>query len=141
MSRLAGMLTQQSGQAAIELVFTREKGLATVQGHIKTELKLKCQNCLETLIWPVDKQFKLGIVSSLDAANRLPDEYEPLLVEENPIPLVDIIEEELLLNIPAFPKHQQACVALEPSMLIPKKTQLHRDNPFSVLANFKKTGD
>jgi uncharacterized protein len=141
MDRLGDILTQYSGQVAIDLVFYKDKGQAAVKGHVETELMLNCQNCLETMIWSIDKQFKLGIVASADAVDRLSDEYEPLLVEGETISLVEMIEDELLLNIPAFPKHQQACVRRETTKIKPEKRHSGRETPFSVLAKLKNTGD
>jgi uncharacterized protein len=87
----------------------------------------------------------LGIVTSIDQANRLPEGYEPLLVEEGKIPLKNIIEDEILLILPTFPKHQPSC--LVPNTDNNNVDSLVNDessspeNPFSILAKLKHTGD
>ena len=106
LDRLAKILANDSGTISIDLFFGREGRLAKVEGHIETVLELECQNCLEAVKWPIDCNIKLGIVTTIDQANRLPEEFEPLMVQEEKILLKNIIEDEILLNLPAFPKHQ-----------------------------------
>ena len=87
LDRLAEMLADNSGTVAVKLVFGREGRLATIEGRITASLAVQCQNCLEVMYWPVDCKIKLAIVSSLDEADKLPEDYEPLLVRDKKIPL------------------------------------------------------
>jgi uncharacterized protein len=145
LDRLANMLTNDSGAVLVDLFFGREGRLAKVEGHIEAVLELECQNCLEALIWPIDCEIKLGIVTSIDQANRLPEEYEPLIIDEEKTPLKKIIEDEILLNLPAFPKHQHNCIIKKnnniSASLLENDKPSFSENPFSVLAKFKNTGD
>ena len=145
MDRLAEMLVSDAGTISVDLLFGREGRLAKIEGHIEAVLGLECQNCLEAVEWPINCFIKLGIVTSIDQANRLPEGYEPLLVEEGKILLKNIIEDEILLILPAFPKHQHDC-------FVPKfdnnsvdslvsDEQSSPENPFSILAKLKNTGD
>jgi uncharacterized protein len=142
LERVAGLLSNDDGTVSVKLFFGREGRLATIDGHISAVLALKCQRCLEPLEWSVSSDIKLGIVSTLERANNLPDDYEPLLlIEEGKIPLVSIIEDELLLILPSIPKHQDDCAA--PNMPNNKTTpllktvQATKENPFSKLADLK----
>lgn len=143
--RLADALADNAGTVAVSMAFEKRERLAVVEGHISSVLRLTCQNCLEAVDWPVDHDFKLGIVTSPDAAQLLPYSYEPLLVSEDKMPLRDIVEEELLLSLPAFPKHAESNCFINKNRLDaapPHKEGLVRsDNPFSVLAKLKNTGD
>jgi uncharacterized protein len=143
LERVASLLSNDVGNVSVKLFFGREGRLATIDGHISAVLALKCQRCLEPLEWPVSSDIKLGIVSTLERANNLPEGFEPLLfIEEGKIPLVNIVEDELLLILPSIPKHQGDCVA--PNMPINrpkpalKTVQATKENPFSILANLKK---
>jgi uncharacterized protein len=145
LDRLAKMLINDTGTVAVDLFFGREGRLAKVEGHIKAVLELECQNCLEAVDWPVDCTIKLGIVTSMDQANRLSEDYEPLMVEEEKILLKNIIEDEILLILPAFPKHQHSCFvqkidnnSVDPLVNDDKSSP---ENPFSILAKLKNTGD
>ena len=67
------------------------------------------------------------------------------MVEEGKIPLKDIVEDEILLILPAFPKHQDACfVPMFDNNSIDSLAndgQSSPENPFSILAKLKNTGD
>jgi uncharacterized protein len=145
LDRLANMLVDDSGTVSVDLFFSREGRLAKVEGHIETVLALQCQNCLEAVEWSIDCEIKLGIVTSIDQANRLPEEYEPLLVEEEKMPLKNIIEDEILLNLPAFPKHQHPCLVAiinnDTKKTVVFDEPSNPENPFSILAKLKNTGD
>ena len=140
--RMSDMLSDDTGNVVVKLLFGRRGKLATVEGHVSTVLRLKCQRCLEAVQWAVNSEFKLGVVSSLAHANNLPEGYEPLLLlDEEKILLKDIVEDELLLNLPDIPKHQEDCVAPNISNNKPetlsKIAQTSTENPFSVLADLK----
>ena len=145
LDRLAKILANDSGTISIDLFFGREGRLAKVEGHIETVLELECQNCLEAVKWPIDCNIKLGIVTTIDQANRLPEEFEPLMVQEEKILLKNIIEDEILLNLPAFPKHQHACFVSKTDNnklnTIVSDEPSSTENPFSILAKLKNTGD
>ncbi len=143
--RLSDVLFSDTGAVDVELFFGREGRLAKIEGQIGAVLELECQNCLQAVQWTVKNSIKLGIITSIAQADRLPEEYEPLLVDEGKILLKNIIEDELLLILPTFPKHQYDCLA---SKLGKNKTdfllneqQSPTENPFSILAKFKNTGD
>lgn len=145
LDRLRDVLSNDEGCVVIDLFFGREGRLAKIEGRIKAILSLECQNCLQALEWSVDNVVKLGIVSSIDQANQLPDDYEPLLVEEENILLKTLIEDELLLILPAFPKHRHNCFIPNStnnkldSLLVDEQSPI--ETPFSILAKLKNPGD
>ncbi|MEY3807610.1 MAG: hypothetical protein RI893_586 [Pseudomonadota bacterium] len=144
LDRLADLLFDDSGAVTVDLFFGREGRLAKIEGEIEAVFQLECQNCLQAVQYPVKSSIKLGIVMSIDQADRLPEEYEPLLVEEGKMPLKNIVEDELLLVLPAFPRHEHDCLAHKSNNkidLLPDKQQSAPENPFSILAKFKNTGD
>jgi uncharacterized protein len=145
LDRLADMLVNDAGAITVELFFGREGRLAKIEGYIAAVLELECQNCLEAVKWPIDCTIKLGVVTSIDQANRLPEDYEPLLVEEGKIPLKNIIEDEILLILPSFPKHQHTCFVpkFDNNNVVPLvgDEQSSPETPFSILAKLKNTGD
>ncbi|MFU8788035.1 MAG: YceD family protein [Methylobacter sp.] len=145
LDRLADMLFDDTGAVAVELFFGREGRLAKVEGQLETVLELKCQNCLQAVQWPVKHSVKLGVVTSIDQADRLLEDYEPLLVNgEERILLKNIVEDELLLILPTFPKHAYNCLAQEfvnKEDLLQNQQPSLPENPFSILAKLKNTGD
>ncbi len=141
--RLSAILAGTQGTVKFSLSFGKDGKTARLHGHLNTVLQLECRNCLKNVSWPVNSEFNLGIVSSSDEADLLPENYEPLLVQENRIRLMDIIEDELLLSAPAFPRHETNCAGLQLKDMNPqqKTDESKTNNPFSILAKLKNTGD
>jgi len=140
--RISEMLFDTEGAVLVDLYFSREGRLAKIEGEIVARLQLVCQNCLKALDWPVETAVHLGVVDSLEQVDRLPPNFEPLFVEEEKIPLKDIIEDELLLILPQYPKHPHSCPdqdtgSLAASHFSTERQQKRQDNPFSILTNLK----
>lgn len=140
--RLSELLYNDEGLVTIDLFFNREGRLAIVAGTIQADLQLKCQNCLEAVAWSVNHTVNLAVVHSIDEVNRLSEEYDPLLLEQNTLLLKDLVEDEILLSLPIYPKHQHSCFIETQN----NKTNLQEapsasENPFSILATLKHIGD
>jgi uncharacterized protein len=74
-------------------------------------------------------------------AARLPENYEPVMLEEDFISPVAIVEEELILNIPLIPMHNEAdCPHAENSAYYGAKEVEAEPSlkPFAGLAELKK---
>jgi uncharacterized protein len=140
MSRLHDVLLERDGAVDFELRFEKDGKIAAVSGIVQAALVLQCQCCLEAIAWPVKTRVKLAVVSSIDEADLLPESYEPLLLEGETMPLADIIQEELLLAIPAIPQHDNCAPALPPSQRKEAVSEApKRPNPFAILAELKKS--
>ncbi|CAG1021360.1 Large ribosomal RNA subunit accumulation protein YceD [Patescibacteria group bacterium] len=142
LKRLCELLYSDEGLVTVDLFFNREGRLAIVAGTIQAELQLKCQNCLEALAWSVNHTVNLAIVNSIDQVNRLSEDYDPLLLEQGTMLLKDLVEDEILLSLPIYPKHQHSCFVATDN----HKTNLSEEksastNPFSILATLKNIGD
>jgi uncharacterized protein len=135
LQRLAPLLASRQGDLAVHLDFgVDERHVRALRGSIEGTVTLVCQRCLKGLRFPVDLKFCLGIVSSEAEIDRLPDGYEPLLVSGEPIRSVDIVEDEVLLAIPAVPLHEQdgRCKIGYRNPSLPE-----RESPFAVLKKLK----
>lgn len=137
MERVRDAILNPDTPATLDLEFKREGRIATIVGNIEADLALSCQCCLDTLDWPVRCEVKLGVVRSIDESLLLPDDYEPLVVEESEgvVALADIVQDELLLALPAIPRH---AVCQPPGTESPPKAKASREHPFAVLAQLKK---
>lgn len=133
--RLAPLLASTSGEAAYELAFSRDaEGRAVIDCRVDAELALICQRCLAAMTRPVQARSRVAIVVGLDESADLPDGVEPLLVEDGVMTPTDLVEDELLLALPAVPRHApDACDANDVSS--PDMRQA--ENPFSILASLK----
>lgn len=141
-SRLRELLADDTGVIEIRLDFdVDELGVPIVTGRVSASLDLKCQRCLEPYAFPVDAQIALAWVKTAQEADKLPIRYEPYVVEETPLLLNDVIEDELLLALPQIPMHDEAdCPA---SKLLKQGNKVtdepeQKANPFAVLAKLKR---
>jgi len=143
MHRLKPLLVSETGEAQVELRFgVDEIGIRFLQGHVTTNLELECQRCLKTMTYPVNKEMLLGFVRSNHEAEHLPEEYDPHLVEQTPLALIDLIEDELILSLPHVPMHEREdCLVNEKQAPEPAQAatdELKQDNnPFGILATLK----
>lgn len=147
LTRLSGILLDDSGEVDIDFSFGKEGRVPVVEGQIKVNLVLECQSCLEQFVLSIDKHFKLGMVTSLDQADRLASDCEPLMIDTDKISLNELVEDELLLELPDFPRHPYVCFEQQDDdeviveEVIAEEEQAKPNNPFSVLAKLKNTGD
>jgi len=142
MQRLLPLLADDSGEVDVVLNFDiDELGVPFVKGHVKAKLNIACQRCLEPFDYPVEQDIILAWVRNDFEAERLPLRYEPYLVEEDPLMLKDVVEDELLLAIPNVPMHEEKdCPASE--WLAAQHQDAHSqqdedESPFSILAKLK----
>ncbi len=83
--------------------FFDRQGLLSIDIRVKAELPLQCQRSLETFMEAVDRRSRLVVIEDVADQESLPEEYEPVLVEDRRLALVDLVEEELLLAVPQVP--------------------------------------
>lgn len=147
LSRLEDLLLEPTGEVDVQLSFDKQGRHAFIDGTANALLIMQCQNCLEAVEVPVTAMIKLGIVTALEQVDRLPPGYEPLLIEAEKVLLKEIVEDELLLSLPPFPKHDFNCIKFEHNL--PDQVEVAEDvapsnpkkNPFAVLAKLKSTGE
>lgn len=144
--RVVDLLVNPEGGVHFELEFFRDvKRRSCVRGRVTATLELCCQRCLEPLAFQVDAAPLLGLVRGGDEAERLPQEYDPLIVEDGRIRPVELVEDELILALPQVPMHApgEACAkgALRQALVVApadEPAEEEADNPFRVLARLKK---
>lgn len=106
-SRLADFLTHLDGEVVVNLAFGQDdEHIPYVKGRLEACLPLECQRCLGRVDYHLALSINLSPVFSDAAGKKVPDRYEPLLLQEDQILLQDVIEEELLLSLPLAPKHE-----------------------------------
>jgi uncharacterized protein len=166
MPRLASMLYQDCGQndgqndgqnngvAEFELRFGHDDNAqACVLGHIDAALVVLCQRCLEPMSIHVRREVQLALVRSDDEAAALNAEYDPMLVGEEPISLVGLVEDEIILAMPNFSRHGSGECRMPSGAdtvnVSADDGQAHgsrhgdsagesgKDNPFSILESIK----
>tara|TARA_R110000868_G_scaffold42000_1_gene142525 strand:+ start:516 stop:1043 length:528 start_codon:yes stop_codon:yes gene_type:complete len=127
-------------RVAVNLHFgVDEQGVSYVKGHLQANLGLQCQRCLETFTYEIISDFALGLIKALDEDKSLPVQYEPAMVREGQLALRDLIEDELILNLPIIPRHEsESCNVKLPLAADSAWEQAKGDNPFQVLQTLKQ---
>jgi uncharacterized protein len=144
LQRLVPSLHATEGVVDVELSGTKEGRIRRLDGHLVTTLKMVCQRCLEPVTLPVEVRFRLGMVTSEEQAERLPEELEPLLITEPTLLLAELIEDELILALPIVALHpaDSACAARVPAAVQAEPEEPDekpRKNPFAVLSQLKNS--
>lgn len=114
-----------------------EQKLPYIKGHLKANLGLQCQRCLERFTYEIISDFALGIVKSLDEEKALPDQYEPAMVHEGQLALRELIEDELILNLPIIPRHEPEVCHVQLPHADAGWKESESENPFKVLQSLK----
>jgi uncharacterized protein len=93
--------------------------------HIKTNLPVICQRCLEEMQIKLDLHFDYLLSEKIEAELEESDEID-WLEADDAMDLLELIEDELLLAMPIAPTHDNNCA----------KTSMQsgeKPNPFAVL--------
>jgi len=80
------------------------QGYTTVELWVEAELPLVCQRSLRAYLEPVKRHSLLAVVERAEEQDLLPEHYEPVLVEDGRLALLELVEDELLLAVPEGPK-------------------------------------
>ncbi|QBQ55406.1 YceD family protein [Nitrosococcus wardiae] len=147
MPQLGSEILNRKDFAEVELAFDcDEQGCCFAQEHIKADLQLSCQRCLQPVEIKLDTQTQFGLMVVESEIHRWPDEYEPWIVKpEETASLWSLVEEELLLALPIVVRHPVGeCPRGEVPQLLADQdkqeeqtTSQQKSNPFAILKNFK----
>jgi len=142
--RLAKIVLGAESDVELQLEFGRDREKrACINGSVKAELLLECQRCLSPMSFSIVSQLNVALVRSTEEAERLPDDYDPLLLDEPRILLLDIVEEELLLSLPQVSRHEigECCSSVHQETeqaVTDLEKPGERVNPFAVLAKLRQ---
>lgn len=138
MQRLSANVMAGDDTVAVKLQFgIDEQGVTFLTGHLETTLTLQCQRCMEPFSYGIMSDFVLGIINTLDEANALPERYEPALAKEGSLALRELIEDEIILNLPIIPRHEPEDCEVKLPLADSGWEQGKGENPFHVLESLK----
>jgi len=108
-------------------------------GSCSTRVAMLCQRCLNVVELDVSSQFELGLVFNDEQARQLPRRLEPVELDQNGLmDLWSVIEDEILLSLPAFPMHPENECHLQQPEPEESYSNVQQPNPFDVLAQLKQ---
>ena len=110
MQRLAPLLASVESVAWKDAWFRADfardaQGFVTVELWAEAELPLICQRSLLPYLESVRRHSLLAVVEDFTDQDLLPEHYEPVLVEQGQLALVELVEDELLLALPEVPRN------------------------------------
>lgn len=134
---LAADCVGDSGNLEADLQLEMQGRWPVMTGAVKATVKMTCQRCLEAVDVPLSAQMSLGFSQSEEALEELPDNLEPYLLEEEEIPLADVLEQELILAMPIVAYHAECKPAEYEQPPEPEAEVSEKPNPFKVLEQLK----
>jgi uncharacterized protein len=106
MSRLRDMLYGIQGEAYIDWLFALDdKSRPIINGRLQAQMTLFCQRCLQPMLYPVDVQVALIVLTEKLDNDDESTGYEPIILNDAQVSLVKLIEDELILAMPIIAKH------------------------------------
>jgi uncharacterized protein len=94
---------------------------------------LRCQRCLQDLIYPLKLVSQLYLVENLDECSVEEDEVDSILVDSH-LDVFSLFEEEILLSLPFAPRHPVGvCRPVKEGYVV---EEIDR-TPFAVLSTLK----
>ena len=107
-----------------------------VRVQINGEVPMVCQRSLKQFDQTIDSASVVAIVDSEAAVDRLPDDYEPLVVSDGRLKTADLVAEELLLALPLVPRSPDSEPVGED--VAPGIEKEERHQPFAGLADLAR---
>ena len=118
-----------------------EENRYLVHVALEGDVTVTCQRCLEPMRQHLSSENTLAVVWTDEQAAHLPRHLDPLILEDEPCRLWDLVEDELILALPAFSYHDtEACNDSMSGYTDPAPKEAageEKPNPFEVLAQLK----
>jgi uncharacterized protein len=134
----------------VEVAFRRDaQGRCLATGSLRTRVRLRCANCLETEPCGLAAEVDLCVVRSEASARELIEEVDTVVIEQATATAAELFEDDLLLALPERPCAElESCVHAEAYDAFARsgdeaEPAPEREHPFAALAALKgtKAGD
>lgn len=156
--RFVALLADSEGEVAVHLDFYRDEARAyRIDVELKAEVNMICQRCLKAMPSKIETSSRLGLVWSDDTAKALPKDIDPLILGEEPLDVLEMLADELIVGTPYVAYHEEAdCSAPVNPEFSASEAEIassnavkaadseveaeegRKENPFAVLASLKK---
>jgi uncharacterized protein len=140
-TRLSEQLLSTDGQLATTFGVNQRKDHCVIRGSLSFEAVQQCQRCMEAFTTPITAEFELVCVATQAEADALPDELDPVVLDDKgQLHLVDLLEDDALLQLPDIPKHvdDPSCQPGEHSFGdVQVNPSNGKPNPFGALKDLK----
>jgi uncharacterized protein len=109
LERISEYLLDSEGVVDGSVALSREEGRIVAEVGLAAKLSMRCQRCMKPMLLPIESHSRVALLASEAEAEGVPPELETALAPEGRLRLADLVEEELLLALPAAPRHPGAC--------------------------------
>ncbi|MBE9562104.1 MAG: DUF177 domain-containing protein [Proteobacteria bacterium] len=105
---LCDNLSSTDGYVQIDWKFIlNNKKRPIISGLVQTQLQMLCQRCLTPAVITVETKVALVVFTEEPSQyEELPPDYETIILPNKPVPLLTLIENELILALPIVAKHE-----------------------------------
>ncbi|MFK5971417.1 MAG: YceD family protein [Candidatus Marithrix sp.] len=139
--RLCDNLYSKDGYVQINWQFILDnKKRPTISGQIQAQLQMLCQRCLTPVTTTVNAKIALVIFTEEPSKyEKIPPNYESIILPNKPILLFTLIENELILALPIVARHE-ICPTNEFQLEDEQANDIiveQDNNPFNMLAKLK----
>lgn len=124
----------------VDLQADAQSGWPRLHGGVSGSVEMECRRCGRQYAQPVQIELDLRLVRSEAEERSLLSEVDPYWVQDDRLPLHELIEEEVLLALPMLPRCESCENATQAAPQLPApETVVKRDNPFAALRQKLKT--
>ena len=136
LGRLPDGVLNRDATLAYRLCFYRdEAGVRVMDTEIDANLIMDCQRCLQPVTVAIHKRTLLAFTKITEKIQALDARYEPFASAGDELPIMQLLEDELLLAGPFSPLHPEAECAGKQAL--DKINAEARPGPFAALAGLK----
>jgi uncharacterized protein len=142
MPRLCSSLLNSEGEVEVHIQFGVDRqGIRNLEGQVRAILTLECQRCMEPFTYEVVSDFNYGMVNAEEDAKALPGSYDPVLVKDGRLNIQDMVEEELIVDLPIVsmhdPKDCKIQLPLEVIGDVEPLPEVEKESPFKIIESLK----
>ena len=140
MPRLAAAIGKGDGKVSVNLQAGRENTQARLRGVVTGALPMLCVRCEKPYIWPMNIVVDVRLVFSERDERRALQGSDPYLLENDELPVRELVEDEILLALPMLARcetcenalSEAAALAAKPGRAEPRN-KVATNNPFADL--------
>lgn len=137
--RLRDAVVQLVQPVQLQLNFSiDEQGIRTISGEVSAEVEVTCQRCLGNMPLSLSAEVAIGLVWDEEGAQHLPKSLDPWIVGDEAADLSQLVEEELLLELPYVNYHDDGECEGASTFSTGEVEEETVPNPFQVLEQLKK---
>lgn len=136
--RLQSAVEDNGAVIQVRWIARRQDGYPSLFGGLSGQLKLKCQRCGKSYDWTLDLQPELRLVFSEAEELQAMEQADPVLIENDQLPLRELTEDEVLLALPMLARCGQCRKSLETVTPVAGQEAVRSDNPFAALKGLVK---